>query len=214
MLAFVLAALAVVRFGPAVSRNLELVRLQRAAVAYVAPAGAVMCTARHEPPSSRGGKSDDAYGVRDSSPWPWVEFASRARVSTAVAFLGELRRKDGRRRIAVVTGDVYHRPGWMDNGAPLDPGHEQIRLGAYVLRPGTLTGPPAALNATDPALLALVPLGPQVRLYAGRPDPADPSHFTIEYQYGEARGVIDGWLRQDDSIELTVRDGPATPSPR
>ena len=45
-------------------------------------------------------------------------------------------------------------------------------------------------------------------LYAGRPDPADDSHFTIDYQTPDGRGTIDGWLQPDDMVTLTVRDGP------
>ena len=54
---------------------------------------------------------------------------------------------------------------------------------------------------TDPSL--------PVRLYAGEPDPADASHFTISYEAGGVPGTIDGWLRADDTVTLQVRDGPA-----
>lgn len=45
------------------------------------------------------------------------------------------------------------------------------------------------------------------RLLAGRPDPLDDTHFTIEYIRGETHGVIDGWLREN-RVELRVRNGP------
>jgi hypothetical protein len=45
-------------------------------------------------------------------------------------------------------------------------------------------------------------------LYAGRPDSADESHFTIDYQTPDGRGTIDGWLQPDDTVKLQVRDGP------
>lgn len=47
-----------------------------------------------------------------------------------------------------------------------------------------------------------------LRLYAGQPDPADLSHFTITYDLNGQRGTIDGWLKPDDTVTLDVRDGP------
>jgi hypothetical protein len=46
---------------------------------------------------------------------------------------------------------------------------------------------------------------PPLRLFAGQPDPVDLSHFTIAYQSSETTGIIDGWLRDDDTIKLQVR---------
>lgn len=71
------------------------------------------------------------------------------------------------------------------------------------------------------------------RVFAGQPDPADPSHFTIAYERRKLtleevelgvirwvdedtarweRGTIDGWLRDDDTVEMRVRDGPLVES--
>ncbi|HEV2294202.1 MAG TPA: hypothetical protein VGR35_10115 [Tepidisphaeraceae bacterium] len=49
----------------------------------------------------------------------------------------------------------------------------------------------------------------KLQYYAGQSDPADRSHFTIEYAINGERGTIDGWLRMDDTVDLVVRDGPA-----
>ena len=49
----------------------------------------------------------------------------------------------------------------------------------------------------------------RMRLYAGQPDPADASHFTIKYEIDHVPGTIDGWLQPDDTVKLQVRDGPA-----
>jgi hypothetical protein len=53
-----------------------------------------------------------------------------------------------------------------------------------------------------------------VRLYAGQADPTDPSHFTIEYATEKVagvwdHGVVDGWLRDNDTLALKFRPGPA-----
>jgi len=43
---------------------------------------------------------------------------------------------------------------------------------------------------------------------AGQPDPMDASHFTIAYQWPDGvRGIIDGWLQDDDDVKLSVRPG-------
>ena len=50
-----------------------------------------------------------------------------------------------------------------------------------------------------------------VRVFAGRPDPTDESHFTIEFTSGGTPGVIDGYLRDlkpgttDVWVELVLR---------
>jgi hypothetical protein len=45
-----------------------------------------------------------------------------------------------------------------------------------------------------------------LRVYAGRADPEDPSHITIEYEYRGKRGVLDGWLR--DAVNPVGTDLP------
>jgi hypothetical protein len=49
----------------------------------------------------------------------------------------------------------------------------------------------------------------RMRLFAGQPDPADDSHFTIKYEIDHVPGTIDGWLQPDDTVKLQIRDGPA-----
>jgi hypothetical protein len=50
------------------------------------------------------------------------------------------------------------------------------------------------------------PLPDVPRLYAGQPDPNDPSHFTIKYEYSDRSGILDGWLKDDDQIVIEPRD--------
>ncbi len=47
-----------------------------------------------------------------------------------------------------------------------------------------------------------------LQFFAGQPDPADPSHFTMRYEINSKPGLIDGWLTEKDDIRLTVRNGP------
>ena len=43
------------------------------------------------------------------------------------------------------------------------------------------------------------------RVYAGQPDPSDPSHFVIEIESGGRRHTVDGWLQDDDTPLLQLR---------
>lgn len=45
-----------------------------------------------------------------------------------------------------------------------------------------------------------------LRLFAGQADRLDSSHFTIRYSAGKRHGVIDGWVRSDDSVTLWAHD--------
>ena len=50
------------------------------------------------------------------------------------------------------------------------------------------------------------------RFYAGQPDPADPSRFTIDYDVNGKRGTLRGRLTRDDTIELLPTTGKAVGS--
>ena len=45
------------------------------------------------------------------------------------------------------------------------------------------------------------------RFYAGQPDPADPSHFTIDYDLNGKRGTLDGRLKPNGRLEFTASGG-------
>jgi hypothetical protein len=52
--------------------------------------------------------------------------------------------------------------------------------------------------------------GGPVCIYAGQPDPTDPARFTIRYCSNGQPGVIEGFLRADDQVDLQIISGPAT----
>jgi hypothetical protein len=72
----------------------------------------------------------------------------------------------------------------------------------------------------DPTSAPVAPRS-HIRFYAGHPDPADASHFTMRYDYltnvfdddgreiGEVwkSNVLHGWLRDDDTVELKQEHG-------
>jgi hypothetical protein len=42
----------------------------------------------------------------------------------------------------------------------------------------------------------------KLRVFAGQADPKRPNHFTIGFEYGRAKGIIDGVLLDDDTVTL------------
>lgn len=90
------------------------------------------------------------------------------------------------------------------------------------LEPRTPAQPPMSVRQHSPAIDLRLRSNNRLRLFAGQPDPADASHFTIRYEIDGEAGTIDGWLRDDghlipgssglwrgEAVELKVRDGPA-----
>ena len=85
----------------------------------------------------------------------------------------------------------------------------RLRLRAHSVRPGTWRQ--AATNALSSSVGTMTVSTTDFRILAGQPDGADLSHFTIDYQADRARGTIDGWLHDDDTITLKPR--PLVPAP-
>ncbi|MDB5356793.1 MAG: hypothetical protein JWN24_3246 [Phycisphaerales bacterium] len=94
----------------------------------------------------------------------------------------------------------------FENGAA-SPGSTSPQLQAMTLNPGKSDGPKDAGDFYDLGM----PLEPDcpVRFFAGQPDPNDRAHFTVGYEINGQKGTIDGWLRNDETVKLDVRDGPA-----
>jgi len=124
-------------------------------------------------------------------------------------FLGGRRAAGGAERLVVVKIDAlrsYRAPGMTDLG---DLDH---LLDASVMRPATLASAPSVTrSAWEPA--APAPAWGTLTLLAGKSDPGDESHFTIDYLTPAGRGTIDGWLQADDTVKFAVRDGPLAQQP-
>ena len=57
-----------------------------------------------------------------------------------------------------------------------------------------------------------------LRMFAGQPDPGDEAHFTIAFERGGRRGVIDGWLVDDPynrgvAVRMQIRGDEAAVQP-
>jgi hypothetical protein len=120
----------------------------------------------------------------------------------ATVFLHELRRPDGVTRLVAVEADLPASAMPRQLLLMFAP----LRLDSTVIVPGGLLEQPqlqsngswlTPFNFSDPSGLYL---------HAGQIDPANPSHFTIAFDYPDHSGTIDGWLQPNDSILFELRD--------
>ncbi|HWE94362.1 MAG TPA: hypothetical protein VG269_10390 [Tepidisphaeraceae bacterium] len=115
-------------------------------------------------------------------------------------FLHARRNGKGQERLVV----VILRPA-----GPLS-GTGNMYIEAYAITPGTLLAAPAfrpwPLPDESTILVFL-----DARISAGRSDPLDASHFTFhilreDMDGGKPDRIVDGWLRDDDVVELKVQE--------
>lgn len=110
---------------------------------------------------------------------------------TAVVFLHGRTSPSGDRRILSIEADQRTIPPIFDT----------LRWHFRIVVPDSLRGP------TDTGFVPDDPLSIAAdRIYAGQPDPSDPSHFTFDYEYAGHRRRVDGWLQDGDKLRLQVRD--------
>jgi hypothetical protein len=118
-----------------------------------------------------------------------------------VLFLHERRSKAGVRRMVILRRTPPG--GRMSWDIPM-------AFNATLFEPAGLTGLPRRIISYLPDA---VPShfgdgsggGPELRFFAGQPDPTDESHFTIDYELDGDRGTIDGWLRDTHEPGEPVR---------
>jgi hypothetical protein len=80
----------------------------------------------------------------------------------------------------------------------------------FAVTPGTWSQPP--IYTPQRWLYDTLVLWPRkpplVHIFAGQPDPNDPSHFTIRYRIWGQEDVLDGRLLDNDQVTLTARKQP------
>jgi hypothetical protein len=152
-----------------------------------------------------------------SAPVPayWTAYESAAggssRKSTltqTVVFLHRRRSPSGRERVVA----VRCLPGYLTSASVVQAFHPAVVEPAA---PWPLTSRPVLREGRFPGGY---PVDAAVRVFGGQSDAADPSHFTIPYTVNDLPGTLDGWLRDDDTVDLRVRKGsadvyPATRAP-
>lgn len=125
----------------------------------------------------------------------WEQFiaANQGRISTnGTIFLGERTTPSGQKHLVGV--DIT---GWS-RGGPLI-----LFTYARTFTPVTFAQLPKMTSSTPS--LNLSRTEGILRLYAGQPDPDNPSHFTIRYTLDDQENIIDGWLKDDRSVLLEPR---------
>jgi hypothetical protein len=202
--------------GPAADRRLLLAYLERQARRYVAPPDRVVYEEDPtrwpallaqpgyfiHPPNSTGWNGFAAYSAD-----PVARFvqASKLRLGPGALFAHARRTPSGRERLVVVWLP-YNAVRPTAQGASPD-NQVQITLFTSVVDDGVMIregraapwiAPPSNPRDRQTPLYA--------RLYAGQADPADPSHFTIPFEIGDHRDVLDGYLRDGDAVILRPRN--------
>jgi hypothetical protein len=119
--------------------------------------------------------------------------------SDGIVFLHARTSPGGNQRLVVVQCNAGRRP-IMSRPESFLP---TVEFGVHAVRLGTLRQPPANARSSSTGEVELNTT--RFRLFAGQPDPADSSHFTIDYEADRVRGTIDGWLQDDDTIILKPR---------
>lgn len=207
--------------GPAWARG-RLLYLQHKCLAYTAPpdqvvyeqdparAAALLAQPGYANPAAAGSSTEAAL-----TPRCWAEACrlagglapptsaggSAAAVlggagpSGATLFLHERRTPSGQRRLVAIQ---------TVPGLPVLVGTVPV-----LVEPGSLTAPPKphapTIDADFDLRLPANPTGRRYRYFAGQPDPADPAHFTVRFLADDVPGTVEGWLRDNDRLDLKLR---------
>lgn len=181
----------------------RVLQLQRQCLSYAAPPQRVVletAPAQYEALKA----TDEAFrhaGIRGQLVYaapPWQDFyrllSSSARWPAATLYLGQLTNPAGKSRLVCV------------EFLPAAPSSDNID--AHVFDLGTMLRKPRLL--VTPVHVAAPDLTSErlVRVWAAQADPHNASHFTLEYETSTGKYMIDGWLRDDDSILLEQRTTP------
>lgn len=148
-------------------------------------------------------RPDRAVRVRLPRPPPLTEAAGHYPFpdSTGVLLLGQLRAPGG----AEVPVVVLRSPPLVLPNRPWP----TPRGGVEEVGGSSATTPVTSTPYHIYSQCYLPPMSPAqvLRLYAAQRDPADLSHFTVDYELDGRKGVMDGWLRDDLKIHFRLRDG-------
>ena len=198
------------RWGPAGWRQAQFLYWQRQCMNYTMPAGSPPWET--DPAKAPVLVRQNQDYIAPSRGWGWAVFYPRClrecesrglprslqTFEPPVLLLHELRSPSGNRRLVIVQGDQY---------AGLDTADPRYDLTYTIYVPAGFLSAPRKMGAGvrlgDPVVW-------HIDYALGQIDPADPSHFTINWKAGALTGVFDGRLTDDDRIVVTERKGPAT----
>jgi hypothetical protein len=217
------------RWGPQAGQQLDMLWSQRHCLYYSAPADQVVY--EEDPAAATGLLARSGYfqyvlkrGLPPTAaptataaahvPECWSDFQvhgnplmmQAGRAYGAILFLHERTCPSGNRRLVC----VRYFPEAETFTPSFIPGYNCELI---VITPGTFRNPPKpALRMYVIDVLSGWPrTPPNVRMFAGQPDPNDASHFTIRYQMWGKEDILDGRLGDDDQVTLTPRNRPTEP---
>ncbi len=175
------------RWGRSSLERMRINRLYSRCAAHVMPADKVIFETDYS-------KQDQHF--TGYTPPVWLELNQAATAVTlnsqGTAFLHELRTPSGQRRLVGVDLIILSRSQLVFQPRKFVPGVSILR-------------PPHQVRGLQKDMgLDTAPKG-LLSVYAGQLDPSDPSHFTIEYRTDAHTGIIDGWLKDDDTVILEPR---------
>lgn len=188
LLAVVLAGWIV---APRVWQSVPLLLQQRQAMRLVVPPDTVVYEPDRERAAKLWGVVGSPYVTRPPGGAFYSPQIAKGTFSGHSLFMHGLRRPDGAMRFAriEVTTPSLKSP--------------EVILRTFVATPATFMNPRVGGYHEDhdpPPGPAGQPRRP--RLFAGQPDPNDPSRFTMRYEYPDRSGVIHGRLTDADTIEF------------
>ena len=220
---FLAASLAVWRWGRPALGHALLLHEQRQCMTHEAPP--VQIVYEEDPGAasglvSRGSGSGWAFyktGYASSAaaayvPPYWAKYAARltppAATAGATVFLHELRAPGGRSFLVALQFVPRRTPGSFTthiiNG---------FNCSVEVIEPAGLRSPPRPVRF--PIALSVPSSNPSkppnVRVFAGQVDEADPSHFTVRYEMWGQADTLDGWIDDRGMVTLSQRQPPEWP---
>ena len=196
-------------WAPPLWRHAQLLYWQRQCLNYTAPPDQVVYesdpTAAAKLLASSKACRTDASGAAYLVPEAWESFYSLLSPpggrSQGTVFLHRLRRPDGVERLLAVDLIDADNPSMF---------HASIfQPGTAITRPrqvGNVMTMGMAIGGGDAFVFAATRPSKWRRVYAGRGDPADASHFTFVWESPFRRFMFDGWLLNDDRFVLETRE--------
>ena len=205
----VVAALAIVayRWGGDAARVVEAAYWSRQCMRYAPPADLVVFEQDAQAAARLMG-SGAGYHLTNAGeadpPHAWLSPPAYAYIPQSgwephVAFMHARRSADGPERLVVIEFLAMREPRGSDHTVLF---HPRV-FAASMLRPGK-----QVRRNDDTVRIRLAP-DERLRLYAGQPDPADPSRFTINCVVAGERGTIEGRILAGDVVSFRPIAGEA-----
>ena len=193
---------------PRANHRLKVLLTQSKCMNFELPAGTVVF--EPDPIKARQFKRDARYGFHSDgaglmhTPLEDLHAVDPPAILTwdfhvAIAFLHSRRSPRGHLRLVCVTITPFEK-GW-----------HPLYADASVWEPATWSHARREIEAGGAVGELVARHYARPRVLAGQVDPRDSSHFTIEFQWRGQTGVLDGWLNDDDTVTMKLRNPLVVP---